>query len=232
MIERPDEKRKMEFVMKKTSMKLTIIISITVLALGLFAPLKAADAMTILTWNISFPFEQTKEFAQKSESLRGVAFEYRTFVQPHISVGIYGGWHVFDGNTTETIHVETEGDEAVRADITGKQFRYINSFPIMFDINVYLGNPRGFQAYVGVGAGTMAIEERVDLGNFVSELTRWHLAVAPEIGFKFPLGHTFSGIASAKYHYAFPAKRITGEKYAHSYVSLNLGFAWDHNFFF
>jgi len=213
-------------------MKWAKAITIIGLALVLFSPLKAADAMTILTWNISFPFDQTKEFSLDSESFRGIGFEYRMFVQPNFSVGVYAGWHVFNGDTTKTIHVETEGDEALIADITGKQFRYINSFPIMLNLNYYIGNPNGTQAYLGLGAGTMIIEERVELGVVAAEQTRWHIAIAPEIGFKIPFDYNFSGLASVKYHYAFPAKRITGEKYSHSYISVNIGLAWDHHFIF
>ena len=218
--------------MKKTTLLLTKAISIIVLVLVLFAPLKAADAMTILTWNISFPFEQTKEFSQDSESFLGATLEYRMFAHPNVSIGVYGGWHVFNGKTTRTIHVESEGDEALNADITGTQFRYINSFPIMLNLNVYIGNPGGTQAYLGLGAGTMIIEEKVELGVVAAKQTRWHLALAPEVGFKVPLGYNYSGLASVKYHYAFPAKGLTGEKYAHSYVSINIGFAWDHHFFY
>jgi outer membrane protein W len=208
--------------MKKTTMILTKTISIIVLALILFAPLKAADAISILTWNISFPFDETKEFSQDSESFLGAAFEYRMFVQQNISIGAYFGWQVFNGDTTRTIHVDTEGENAYKADITGKQFRYINSFPLMLTLNFYLGNPNGAQAYIGVGAGTMIIEEKVELGVVAAKHTRWHIAVAPEFGFKFPLGYNLHGLASVKYHYAFPVKRITGEEYPHSYLSLDL----------
>lgn len=232
MIEKPDDKRKSEFVMKKTTKILTKAISIIVLAFVLFAPLKAADAITILAWNISFPFEESKEFSQDSESFLGVALEYRAFFHPNISIGAYAGWQVFNGETTRTIHVETEGDNAYKADITGKQFRYINSFPIMLNLHYYIGSSRGAQAYVGVGAGTMIIEERVELGVVAAKHTRWHIALAPEFGFKIPLGYNSSGLASVKYHYAFPAKGITGEKYPHSYFSVNIGFSWDHNFFY
>jgi hypothetical protein len=232
MSEKPDKNRNLEYAMKKSTKIWAKAITIIGLALVLFVPLKAADALTILTWNISFPFEQTKELSQDSESFRGAGFEYRMFVHPNFSIGAYAGWHVFNGETTRTIHVETEGDEALIADITGTQYRYINSFPIMLNLNYYIGNPDGFQAYLGLGAGTMIIEERVELGVVAAEQTRWHLALAPELGFKIPFGYNFSGLASVKYHHAFPAKGITGEKYAHSYVSVNIGFAWDHNFYF
>lgn len=202
------------------------------LMLVLFVPLKAVDAITILTWNISFPFDNSKEFAQDSESFQGAALEYKMFLHPNFSIGAYAGWHVFNGNTTRTIHVETEGEEGLTADITGKQFRYINSFPLMLTANFFIGDPYGAQGYIGLGAGTMIIEERVELGVVAAEQTRWHIAIAPEIGFKIPLGYNFHGLASVKYHYAFPAKRITGEKYSHSYISVNIGFAWDHHFVF
>jgi hypothetical protein len=78
----------------------------------------------------------------------------------------------------------------------------------------------------------MIIEERVELGVVAAKHTRWHIALAPELGFKIPLGYNLSGLASVKYHYAFPAKRITGEEYPHSYLSVNIGFSWDHNFYY
>ncbi|UCE41397.1 MAG: hypothetical protein JSV17_18530 [Candidatus Aminicenantes bacterium] len=218
--------------MKKTSMILTKTISIIVLAFVLSTPLKATDAITILTWNISVPFENSKEFSQDTKSFLGATLEYRMFAHTNVSLGAYVGWHVFNGETTRTIHVDTKGGEGLKADISGKQFRYINSFPLMLNLNFYIGNPNGAQAYLGLGAGTMIIEERVELGIVAAKHWRWHIALAPEIGFKIPLGYNFHGLASVKYHHAFPAKRITGEKLSHSYISLNIGFVWDHHFYF
>jgi hypothetical protein len=218
--------------MKKTTMILIKSISLIVLVLVLFAPLKAVDAITILTWNISFPLENSKEFSQDSESFLGAALEYRMFAHPNISLGVYAGWHVLNGETTRTIHIDTEGGEGLKADITGKQFRYINSFPIMINLNFYIGNPYRTQAYIGLGAGTMIIEERAELGVVTAKHMRWHIALAPEIGFKIPFGYNFHGLASVKYHHAFPAKRITGDNYSHSYITINIGFAWDHHFYY
>jgi outer membrane protein len=233
MMETTDSIRQLESKMKKTTMIMTKTISIVILALVLFAPLKAADAITILTYNISFPIkEETKEFSQDSASFLGVALEYRAFFRPNISLGAYVGWHVFNGETTKTVHVDTEGGDGLKADITGTQFRYINSFPLMLTLNYHIGNPGGAQVYLGLGAGTMIIEEKVELGIVAAKHTRWHLAIAPELGLKIPFGDGISGIMSARYHYAFPAERITGEKYGHSYLSLNVGFSWDHYFFF
>ncbi len=225
MIERQDDEKRLELTMKKTAIK---AISVTALALLLLAPLSAYDAMSVVTYNISFPFDHTKDFSLDSESFRGAAYEFRSFIQPNVSVGLYGAWHVFNGTTTKTIVIE---DDEFSGAITGKQFRYINAFPAMANMHYYLGSQGGIQAFLGLNAGMMIIEERVELGVVAAEKTRVHIGLAPEFGFKIPMGYNSGILASVKYHYAFKATGLSGEPKSQTYLSLNVGFTFDHGLF-
>lgn len=200
-------------------------MAVTALALIVSVPSMANESMTFLTWNISFPNGDTKEFTQDSSSFRGVAVEFRYFVAPNFSIGGYGAWHVFNGTTEEVIAIE---NEEFKGDVSGKQWRYLNSWPIMVNAHFYTGQAGGTRLFIGAGAGLIGLQERIDMGILAFEQMKWHFGIAPEIGFALPVDYNMSLIVSGKYHYAFSSgDRMSGEAATHSYISLNIGLSFN-----
>jgi opacity protein-like surface antigen len=224
MIGRNKDKQR-ESMMKKTTTRLIKFMAVIVLGLIVSMPSVANESMTFLTWSISFPNGNTKDFSQDSSSFRGVTAEFRYFVGPQFSIGIYGAWHVFNGSSEEMIAIDQED---FKGDVSGTQFRYINAWPVMVNAHFYTGNPGGTRLFIGAGAGLIGIEERVDIGVVAFQGTKWHFGVAPEIGASIPIDYNLSLIVSGKYHYAFSSgDRLSAESATHSYISLNIGLSFN-----
>jgi hypothetical protein len=189
-------------------------------------PASAQEGLSILSWNISIPSGNTKDFSMDNESFRGVTFQYRYFPQPSLSFGLYAGWHVFNGETLDTIEVD---QEEFKGAVTGKQWRYINSIPIMANVHFYTGRSGRTQLFLGLNAGGMIIEERLDINIWAVTSKKWHWGVAPEIGVNLPLGYNTGLAISAVYNYAFSAgEKLVGESSKHQYLSINIGVSWGH----
>ena len=110
-------------------------------------PAHAQEALTRITYDISFPFSDTKTFVDQTPSWRGATFEMRRFITPNISIGGSAGWHTLDHETSELITIRdaqvdvVDGDPiTLNGDISGTQFRFLNSFPLMFQTHYHLGD--------------------------------------------------------------------------------------------
>ncbi len=205
------------------------MVAVAALALILMTPASAQEGLSILSWNISFPSGNTKDFSQDNESFRGVAFQYRYFPQPSLSFGLYAGWQVFNGETSETIEVDRE---EFKGAVTGKQWRYINTFPIMANVHFYAGRSGGTQFFLGLNGGGIIIEERLDINIWAIKSSKWHWGLAPEIGVNLPLGYNAGLAVSAIYHYAFSAgEKLVGESSKHQFLAINIGVSFNHSFF-
>lgn len=218
---------------RTTTKKMVLVLA---LALVLCFPSQAQNKQSVLTWDISFPLGDTKAFIDSRDtSFQGIGYQYKRFILENMSVGIYVAWQVFDGKSSETISIrQEEGEDAFNGDITGKQWRYVNSFPIMGNVHLYFGDRRGFNGFLGINGGVMAVKERVELGIAAFAENTWHLAIAPEIGLSIPLRYDFSGEVNVKYHYGFKAGNglgTAGEGRSHSYVTISVGFGFNHGFF-
>jgi len=211
--------------MKRAYTKVIKIMALIALALVVSLPSMANESMTFLTWNISIPNGNTKDFTKDSSSLRGVAAEFRYFVGPQFSVGLYGAWQVFNGSSDELIAIDRED---FKGDVSGTQWRYVNAWPVMVNAHFYTGNPGGTRLFIGAGAGLIGIEERVDISVIAFQGTKWHFGIAPEVGIAYPLDYNMSLIVSGKYHYAFSAgDRLSAESATHSFISINIGLSFN-----
>ena len=83
----------------------------------------AQNSVTALTYTISVPTEDTQKFIE-NESYLGIGFDAKTYVMDWLTVGGYIGWQVMYGQTDEVLEIE-------KGHVSGNQFRYINSFPLM-----------------------------------------------------------------------------------------------------
>lgn len=194
-----------------------------VLAL-LMLPVSAAwaqESMFGITWNISVPIDSTEKWVGQT-SYRGIGIEYRKFTDYNFtgSIGFSAAWHVFDDRSFQTVNLEGED---INGTVSGDNFRWINSVPLMLGLHYYLGDQySGTRLYLGVNGGTMYIERRADLGIFTTATDAWHWAIAPEVGlgFAFDESHLYMNL---KYYYAFEVDEQHPEE---TYLGFAVGFAY------
>jgi len=177
----------------------------------------AQDYLMNLTYNMAQPLGNTKEFVDEF-SFRGLGFEGRNFSKKNFSFGFNFGWNIIDHQTNETVQLENGA-------ISGRQVRYINSFPFHLTGHYYLGGRRDpVRFFGGLGIGTYYIIQRFELGVTAIENDRWHFGLAPEIGILVPAGDIML-IASIKYNHAFDSgKTVFGDDdNTQSYIGFNVG---------
>jgi opacity protein-like surface antigen len=169
-----------------------------------------------ITYNIAVPLGNTASYIGNT-SFRGVSAEVGTALNEQFSVGLGGSWHVFyqhKGYTT----VELSSTSA----LSGKEYRYINAFPLMA-IGRYLFNSQGkFTPFIGTGIGTAYVEQRTDIGSVPFESSAWHLAVAPEIGSIIEVGYRTNLFLNARFTNAFKSGAMENL----SMAGLNVGITY------
>ena len=189
------------------------------LLLSLFSistSLSAQESMFQMGWSLSVPVGETETFINPTSS-RGVVMGGRKFLFDFFSIGGQASWQVFDGVTTGYSNINES------TDITGKQYRYINAFPLMFNSHFYFGTDGGIRPYLGSAVGLSIVNTRTDFGLYRIDDTTLHFAVAPEFGFIIPIGVAGAGLNFAvKYEQAF---KSTNDMHI-QYLSFNLSFAF------
>ena len=167
----------------------------------------------IITYNVTVPFANTRDFINKT-SFRGGTFELREMMGDNsFSLGAAAGWHVFNEVEYSTFN---EGNIS----ITGKQYRTINSFPLLLTYHKYNGeDEEKLRTYYGGGLGMQRILTSLELGPFSSLNKQWHFALAPEAGLIYPISYRYSLLGSLKFNYAF--KKSANPNTA--YLSINAG---------
>jgi outer membrane protein W len=174
----------------------------------------------MINYNVSVPSEEMKSFVDNT-SFMGMSVESRKFIRPNISVGIYFGWQVFYWKTSNVIDVD-------KGHISGKQYRHVNSLPLMLNAHLYLGGEECFRPYVGINAGVYYVWQRFDMGMIALEDKKWHLGGAPEAGFTLPISDAVHFNLGGKLNYALEAgdSEISKDSMNPMYLSFHLGFAY------
>jgi opacity protein-like surface antigen len=172
----------------------------------------SAESLSTFTYTISAPVGDTKEFID-STSFIGVEYNYRHFTSDRVSVGGSIGWTVLDQKRNDLVTIRTDD---FNGDISGTQFRYINSFPIMATAHYYLGDTDGTHAYVGGRAGVYYVKQRVELGT-----------VAFEVGIIAPINYSTKFIANVQYNLPFSSGTfLGGESRSWQSIGFNIGLAF------
>jgi opacity protein-like surface antigen len=207
------------------------IIYATFLLLMMGLPLQAQDAVTVVDYAISAPMSETKDYLDKT-SFRGFHVDFRKFLggENKISIGGRVGWHVFNSDAiAETISIRTD---ELNGDVSGTQFRYINSFPLMAVFHAYFGEPGGVNAYVGSGAGVYYIKQRFEFGLLATEANNWQFGFAPEFGINVPVSDSIAANFNLVYNYALASgEDVSGNKSSQQYISFNIGLAFYNDIF-
>lgn len=182
-------------------MKKLFIIAICLFGLS---PLLKAQLLN-LNYQISLPLGQTKNYTDKA-SFRGFDIEYHHFINEQFSLGLAVGWDVYYQNKDNyTGDFRFHGNDGIYT-ITGNQYRYINTVPILAIGRYYFtDNTTTVRPYAGIGVGTSWTEKRLEVGQFSSTISRWQFSFAPEVGMYIPVTDQFAFNAGVRYTYGTKA---------------------------
>ena len=184
----------------------------------LFSSGAFAQGMFSISYDIGLPVGGTSDFIS-APSFRGFGLEGRGFITDNLSYGGSFNWAVLyeEVGPEEWTIPESETSTAY-----GKQYRFINSYPIMGTMHYYLGEWDATRFYVGTGIGAHIVNQRTDAGLYSVDDNKWRLGFAPEVGVLIPISFGSSLNLSTKYQYAVKV----GDSPAVSYLSFKIGFAF------
>jgi outer membrane protein W len=175
-----------------------------------------------MSWDITVPLGETSDYISETSFL-GFTMQWRKFVTPNVSLGASFSWNVLDSRSFETqeFNFKPDGvDRQIAGALSGEQFRYLNSFPMVVEAAYYLGDPyeSKVRPYGGLGVGVTPIQKRTEIGLVAITDTNWHFTLAPEIGILIPLDQV-DLFAAANYNYAFKANNSID----YSFITFNIG---------
>jgi len=200
--------------------------SLIIILIAFTSSIMAQKTIVGFTYGISLSTGKTHDFVA-DPSYVGFNIEFKKNVKKNLWVGLSMGWNVFGEETNETVHIE---NEQVGGDMSGNQARYINSFPILLNVAYSFGGGRSskFVPYIGLNAGIYIINQRFNIGVYTFDNNNTHFGGAPELGFLIKSG-SVNFLFNTRYNYAFDSgTRFNGdEKNDHSYVSFNIGIAYN-----
>lgn len=151
-------------------------------------------------WSFNYPMSfslgEQADYISES-SFRGIGLDGRFFIDTNISVGGSWSWEVFDeikrGLPPTQLNLADEGDN-IQGTVSGVQYRFLNTIPIMVNGHYYLGSNGAMRTYFGLAVGTSYVEQRTDVG-FISILNKkWGFAIQPEVGVVIPFGLSGTGL--------------------------------------
>jgi opacity protein-like surface antigen len=170
----------------------------------------AQNSYWAFNYQMSIATEKQADFIQDA-SFRGWGIDGRGFISQKLSVGGSFSWEVFDQiyRFLPPTAVST-GIDNVNGDVTGVQYRYINTLPIMVNTHYYLGSRGAIRPYFGLGIGTAYVEHKTEIGLTAIVADGWGFAAQPEIGVMIPFGLTGAGLnISGRYRYTSQAGDTT-----------------------
>ncbi len=200
--------------MKKTLLSALIIA-------GFAMNTNAQTSYWTFSWPISMGIGSTNEYIAKT-SFRGISITGESFLTDNISVGGEWSWEVFDEIKRDLPPRELDVDGA-KGNISGVEYRFLNTIPIFVNSHYYLGENGALRPYIGMGIGTVYVDQRTDIGFVTIPSKTWRLGVQPEVGVFIPFGLTGTGVSlKAKYRYATKASDVE----ALNMFSFGIGFGF------
>jgi opacity protein-like surface antigen len=190
------------------NIRIVVILAVMVLSI---TSTSFAQGRFGLSYNTALPLGETADYIGKY-SFRGFGLEARWEVAPEWYVGFNASWNTFYESTSGSF---TEGTRT----LTGTQYRYLNSYPLMLTAFKGFGERGAFSPYAGLGIGGIKVDKRSEMGLWQITENKWHFGLAPEIGTTIYTMGNFEILFSVRYNYAFK----TGSVPAYSYLGINLG---------
>lgn len=189
-----------------------ILAAVVLIAVAAGGPAVANQWFWGLTYEPSLSMGDLKDFSDQSFSWRGMGVEGRTFFAEEMSAGFAVSWNVFHSKLSNQVFSQPGQD------LFGTQLRDVNAVPVYVNMHRYWGKPYDWRPFIGLNAGTIYAEHRLDMGLYSVREENWHLAIAPEVGVQLPYDRLL-GYVSLRWNYGFKA----GEIDEVSYISIRLG---------
>jgi hypothetical protein len=152
-----------------------------------------------------------------SYSFRGAMLEWRKFVTPTVGVGIDVGWNTFYKKVPNESY--TQGN----ATLTGKQYRYQNTFPMLAVGNYYFNPDQKLRPFAGLGLGTMYNVRDTQMYVYSLEQDAWHFVMCPQAGILYELGFSTQLYVGLKYNIGLQSGDFDNGQ---SYLAINVGLAF------
>lgn len=190
--------------------------SLFILALGLMVSFQAAAQSSKFT--ISYPVAfATGDLADyiKPVSFRGLSFDYTKMINRNVGLGLSTGWNVFYEELAYDTY--TVGNES----ISGKQYRYSNSVPLLFTGSYYVKPNEKINPFARLGIGTIYTRRNTDMGIYTYEQEAWNFALAPEVGILVEVMDELNTAISIQYYNGFQAGNELDK--SQSYFALKIG---------
>ncbi|MEN8249273.1 MAG: outer membrane beta-barrel protein [Bacteroidota bacterium] len=178
-----------------------------IIALAVSSTSFAQRSIWTFSYPISFAVGEQADFIANT-SFRGFGIDGRSFITDNISVGGSWSWEVFNEIKRDLppTQVTIEDVDNVIGHISGTQYRYLNTMPLMVNGHFYLGENGSVRPYFGLSLGTSYVEERTDIGMVSLVTDKWRFAFQPEIGAFIPFGLSEGGAnIAAKFRYSTKA---------------------------
>jgi opacity protein-like surface antigen len=191
---------------------LTFLIVFASGIVGAFAQGDPGTSSVTAQYTVAVPLGKTRNVVDRL-SFRGITADYRYHFNDVASVGASVGWSVFYDKTEFNEEPLLSG-----ATLTGTQYYYINSLPILATFNYFLDGDR-VEPFGGLGIGTTFNETRIEMALNRLEMDVWHFTLAPELGAKLNATGEVSAYITARYNISFETKYSA----AQSYLGLNFG---------
>ncbi|MGH7574923.1 MAG: hypothetical protein ACREM1_07320 [Longimicrobiales bacterium] len=176
------------------------------------ADLRAQGYYAFVTYNTGLPTSSMASFVG-GYSFTGIGLDAGLLLGRRLSAGATIGWNVFDEDTDGVLTFDNGA-------ISGTQSRFVNIAPVMATARYDLKTGGGMRPYLGLGLGLYFVDRISEFGQFRFQDKNWHLGVAPQLGFTFPLGSGITGFADARYNRAFAAGP---DNRSYSYLGINFG---------
>jgi opacity protein-like surface antigen len=203
------------------------LTAVLILMIFLGSAAYAQTAFAGMTYQISVPTANTKDFMEKV-SLVGFGVEGRRFFGDHFSLGLAFQWNTFRHEVRDkSLPVDPDarsGGSSVSGQVI-EHNRDLSAYPFMLTAHGYLSKNEKFSPYVGLGVGTIRVHQRADATTQVWKRDSWHWGVAPEIGVIAKIGFDIALVANLKYNYALKTSNVE----AQSYATFSVGFLWLHH---
>ncbi|MBK9729712.1 MAG: hypothetical protein IPO83_00200 [Chitinophagaceae bacterium] len=176
--------------------------------------------ITMVNYSMSLGMGNTGDFISQY-SFRGFDVQYRHMQTLNIGVGFNTGWNVFYQ------HLPDASFTYETATLTGDQWRYFNSIPILVMADYFFkpGVNEKINPYIGGGLGVEYASATVNFGVFSAQKDSWPFVLSPEIGVLIHPSITGPAInLGIRYMYGFKTDDLPSD----SHILFNVGFAFSN----
>ncbi len=181
----------------------------------------AQQSFWSFNYHMSFATGEQADYIS-APSFLGWGIDGRGFIDTNMSIGGSFSWEVFSEIKRDLppTSVRITGVDNVAGHVSGVQYRFINTLPIMINGHYYLGSNGAIRPYFGLGLGTAYVEQRTDIGFVSITANGWGFALQPEVGVMVPFGLTGVGAnISGRFRYT----TSTADTLPISFFTLALG---------